>query len=98
MLVLCIYPKNYLVVVVVLVVLVVMMNDSVVVDMYVNVYVGIYVFTQARVISILYPYPYPFLSLPTYLPTKPSSIDHRFLIFPPVPLARARARVCVYMN
>lgn len=49
MLVLCIYPKNYLVVVllVLVMVLVAMMNDSVVVDMYVCKCVCIYVVTQA---------------------------------------------------
>lgn len=65
------------------------------------------IFTQVRVISISIPYPYPFLSLPTYLPSVPqpsyyqqkkaSSIDHCFLLFPPVPLARARMYM-YYMN
>lgn len=60
----------------------------------------IYVFTQVRVISISIPISIP---ISTYLPTKPSSIDHRFL-FPSSP-SRSRVRLCmcvqyvyIYMN
>lgn len=105
MLVLCIYPKNYLVVVVLLVVvvmiimIVIMMNDSIIVDMYVCKCVCIYVFTQVRVISIpyLYLYLYPSLSLSLFL----SLLTYQaflyqlpFLILPPRP---ARAYACIYV-
>lgn len=36
------------------------------------------------------------ISISTYLPTKPSSIDYRFLSPPPLPVPRACAYVCVY--